>query len=109
MGPSQYDNVAPMIIAVAVMVGLVLLCRWVFSTTEKDRVLARRKVAAQTRGDYGLLVPVAAARTDDEARALRERLREAGIRGTVAPGSVPGELTVMVFRDDADRARTLVS
>ena len=57
-------------------------------------------------GDYGLLVPVTVVRTVDDAQMLRGLLREAGIRGTVAP--VTDGFTVLVFSDDAVRARELV-
>ncbi len=109
MGPYQYSTSGAMFVAVGAMVVLVLLCRWVFSTGIRDERAARRLEKARSRGDYGLLVPVVTARTDEDARLLRAVLADAGIRGTVADGEQPGELVVLVFRADADRARTLVS
>lgn len=109
MGPTQYSNSGGMFVAVGAMIVLVLLCRWVFSTTVRDERTARRLEKARSRGDYGLLVPVATVRTGDDARLLRDVLAGAGIRGTVADGELPGELVVLVFRADVDRARTLVS
>lgn len=79
---------------------IVLICRWVFST---DRP-APPAVAA--RGDYGLLEPVAVVRTLDDAAMLRAVLLDAGIRGTVADAE--GGFAVLVFADDANRARALV-
>ena len=105
----QYENIGGPLVAVLAMVVLVLLCRWVFSTGTRDQRTAARLAKAQARGDYGLLVPVATVRTQEDAGLLRDVLRQAGIRGTVAPGEAEGERVVLVFRADADRARTLVS
>jgi len=107
--PTQYSQSGGFLVAIGAMVVLVLLCRWVFSTSERDERTARRLRAVRSRGDYGLLVPVATVRTRDDAALLREVLADAGIRGTVADGTVPGELAVLVFRADAERARSLVS
>lgn len=107
--PTQYSQSGGFLVAIGAMVVLVLLCRWVFSTSERDERAARRLRAVRSRGDYGLLVPVATVRTRDDAALLREVLANAGIRGTVADGTVPGELAVLVFRADAERARSLVS
>lgn len=109
MPAAQYSNSGELLVAVGAMAVLILLCRWVFSTRERDERTARRLERARSRGDYGLLVPVATVRTDDDARLLRGVLQDAGIRGTLAAGSLPGELVVLVFRADADRARSLVS
>lgn len=105
----QYENVSGPLVALLAMGVLVLLCRWVFSTSTRDQRTAARLAKAKARGDYGLLVPVASVRTEEDAALLREVLLQAGIRGTVAEGNVPGERVVLVFRADADRARTLVS
>ena len=62
--------------------------------------------------DYGLLVSVASAATRADADMLRELLAAHGIRATVAatdprrPRS--GRVEVLVFPDDASRARDLV-
>lgn len=108
-GPTQYANSGGMFIALAALVVVMLLCRWVFSTTHRDVRTARRLARAQSSGDYGLLVQVATVRTDADATLLRAVLSEAGIRGTVSGGRLPGEQVVLVFRSDADRARSLVS
>ena len=105
----QYENIGGPLVAVLAMVVLVLLCRWVFSTSTREQRAAARLAKVQARGDYGLLVPVATVRTQEDAVLLRDVLRDAGIRGTVADGEAAGERVVLVFRADADRARTLVS
>ena len=105
----QYENIGGLLVAAMAMVVLVLLCRWVFSTSTREQRTAARLAKIRSRGDFGLLVPVATVRTDDDAAVLRDVLRRAGIRGTVAEGDTEGERVVLVVRADADRARTLVS
>lgn len=105
--PSYHFMIGPAMALVALAV-IVLLCRWVFSTSTRDHRTARRLAAARARGDFGLLLPVATVRTRDDADLLREVLGAAGIRCTVAAGSADGELAVLVFRADALRARELV-
>jgi hypothetical protein len=105
----QYSNAGGMLVALGAMVVLVLLCRWVFATGDRDQRAAMRLQKAQSRGDYGLLVPVTTARTPEHAEQLRVVLRDNGIRGTVATAEQPGERVVLVFRADEERARTLVS
>lgn len=107
--PMQYSNSGGMIVAVVAMVLLVLLCRWVFSTGDREQRTARRVEKARSRGDYGLLVPVVTVGSQAEAQQRRDVLAGAGIRCTVAEGQAPGTVAVLVFRADADRARTLVS
>ena len=89
----------PVILVVA-LVAIVLLCRWVFAPNHAA------PDAPQERGDFGLLVPITVVRTVDDAHMLRDLLRDAGIRGTVS--DAPGGFAVLVFRDDAERARSLV-
>ena len=102
--------VGPLMAAVALGV-IILLCRWVFSTSTRDARSAAEAQKARTRGDYGLLVPIATVRTHDDGEMLRDLLRDAGIRCSVTESgpSPEQEWTVLVFRDDALRARDLVS
>ena len=100
--------VGPMVAFVALGV-IVLLCRWVFSTSTRDARTAARAEAVKSRGDYGLRVPIATVRTADDGAMLAGVLREAGIRCTLTRGAEPGEHSLLVFRDDALRARDLVS
>ena len=105
--PSYHYMIGPAAAFCALAV-IVLICRWVFSTTHRDDRTARRLAALQARGDYGLLVPVVESTSAEDAQAVRTRLREAGLRATVAPAVTAG-FAVLVFRADADRARSLVS
>jgi hypothetical protein len=97
--PSGYYLEGPVIAAVALVV-IVLICRWVFTPN--------RPVPPPVEGpvDYGLLVPVAVVRTREDALMLRSVLQSAGIKGTVADAD--GGFAVLVFTDDAKRARELV-
>lgn len=107
---NSYSFLVGPLVACAALVVIILICRWVFSTSHRDARTARRTavVAAASRGgDYGLLVPVASVRTRDDAEMLRVLLRDAGIRCTVAADDDGAE--VLVFRADALRARDLVS
>ncbi len=87
---------------------IVVLCRWVFSTSHRDRRPASRVPAQAGDGDYGLLVRVATVRAQEDADLLRGVLAQAGIRGTLATDA-DGALSLLVFRDDALRAKDLVA
>ncbi len=86
------------VIAFAVIAGLALFLRWAF------RGEPRRRSPA----DDGLLTRVATLSRRDSALALRAVLSDAGIRSTVRfPG--PHRAEVLVFPEDADRARALAA
>ena len=106
---SSYHYLVGPLVAAGALAVIVLLCRWVFSTSDRDARVARRlaAAAAAASGDYGLLVPVAQVRTAEDAELLREVLRDAGIRATVSRGAERNE--VLVFRADASRASQLVA
>jgi hypothetical protein len=87
------------LIAVLAMVLVALICRWVFSPTHNAPV--RRAAGPE---DYGLLVPVTRAPSAEDAVMLRDHLVAEGVRA-----SVNGAHEVLVFRQDLDRARQLVS
>lgn len=106
--PAQYENASAIVVALVALVVIMLLCRWTFSTGDRDQRTARRLDRLRSRGDFGLLVPVATVRTPEDADLLREVLRVAGIRGTVADTESPPDRVVLVFRADAERARSLV-
>ena len=109
---SSYHYLLGPLVAAGALGVIILICRWVFSTTHRDDRTARRLEKARARGDYGLLVPVTRVRTRDDAEMLRSVLQDAGIRctlGETAAGADAPGLAVLVFRADADRARDLVS
>lgn len=81
------------------MVLVALICRWVFTPTHTG---VRRP--EPTPADYGLLVPVASAKTRADAVMLRDVLIAEGVRASVSPAH-----EVLVFAQDAERARALVA
>jgi hypothetical protein len=88
------------VVVFAVLALLALFLRWAFGTGD-----ARRR---PTPGDDGLLVRVATASSRESALALRAVLSDAGIRSTVRPVAAH-RADVLVFPEDADRARALAS
>lgn len=102
MPVSSYHFLIGPLVAVAALAVLLLICRWVFSTSHRDQRATVTKQAPRP-GDFGLLVPIATAPTPADAAMLRQVLAEAGIRATVSGAEV------LVFRADAARARGLVS
>lgn len=108
MPVSSYHYLSGPLVAVAALCVIVLICRWVFSTSDRDGRTSRRLAALQSRGDYGLLVPVATTRTGDDAVMLRGVLQDAGIRCTTGAAADGSGTEVLVFRADALRARDLV-
>ena len=106
---SSYHFLIGPLVASAALLVIVLMCRWVFSTKDRDRRAARRVQApkASRSADYGLLVPIASVRTREDAEMLRGVLAGARIRCTVAADATGAD--VLVFRADALRARDLVS
>ena len=86
------------VIAFTVIAGLALFLRWAF------RGEPRRRPPA----DDGLLTRIATLSRRESALALRAVLSDAGIRSTVRfPG--PHRAEVLVFPEDADRARALAA
>ncbi|MCW2669267.1 MAG: hypothetical protein JWO27_1164 [Frankiales bacterium] len=93
------------VVALSAMGVIAGICRWVFSTEDRDG--RRLEKVLSTRGDLGLLVPVATVRNRDDAEMLRDVLREAGVRASVSEDEL--ELQVLVFAKDLERARQLVA
>lgn len=80
---------------------VILICRWAFAPPKRRPQLPARP------DDYGLLVPVAHARSVDDADLITAALSAGGVRSTVAPGEGAG-WRVLVFSADAQRAEQLV-
>jgi hypothetical protein len=87
------------VIAVLALVGLGVFMRWAFGTGAGRR---RPQPA-----DDGLLAKVATLSRHESALALRAVLSDAGIRSTLRPAE--GRTVVLVFPEDADRARSLAT
>jgi hypothetical protein len=84
------------LIAVLAMVVVALICRWVFTPTHTQ-------VRREAPRDFGLLVPVHQARSTEDAQMLRDHLVTEGVRA-----SVNAAHEVLVFRQDAEKARALL-
>jgi hypothetical protein len=89
----------------ALMAVLVLLLRWTYGTG-RDLPGPRIPDPDDPTGD-GLLEEVSRVPTEPAAQVLRDRLRGAGIRATVAPAA--GGYRLLVFRDDLVDARVVLS
>ena len=86
------------VIAFTVIAGLALFLRWAFRSEPRRRPPA----------DDGLLTRVATLSRQESALALRAVLADAGIRSTVRT-SGPHRAEVLVFPEDAPRARALAA
>ena len=101
---SSYSFLFGPLVAMAVVGLLALVLRWVVPNRPSAADPAR--LEAVKRRDYGLLVAVAAARDEVEAEFVRATLARFGIRTTLA--RTDGGLRVMVFPEDAARARSVL-
>jgi hypothetical protein len=109
------------LVALLVIAGLGLVLRWTFSRDGKPTVWpGAGDDPAETAAsglatpidpaprDYGLLTPVTVVDTRQEAELVREQLARASIRATMSTDSA-GRYHVLVFANDADRARSLLT
>lgn len=86
-------------IAMAMLAVLALFLRWAFASSTP-------KATKRPSAEDGLLTRVATLTRKDSALALRAVLSDAGIRSTVR-FPAPHRADVLVFPEDADRARAL--
>jgi hypothetical protein len=91
----------PLIAAVAV-IGIVLFMRWAFGSGYG------RETPRSPAADDGLLTLIATLSRRESALALRAVLSDAGIRSTIRVPA-PHRADVLVFPEDADRARALAA
>ncbi|MGY1642494.1 hypothetical protein ACI782_15410 [Geodermatophilus sp. SYSU D00703] len=96
-GSSLHYLVGPTI-AFAVLALLALFLRWAFGSDERRR----------PPSDDGLLTRIATLSHRESALALRAVLSDAGIRSTIR-FPAPHRAEVLVFPEDADRARALAT
>ena len=90
------------LIAVAVVLGLALFARWAFGTGYG------RQRPQPSPAEDGLLTLIATLSRRESALALRAVLSDAGIRSTIRVPT-PHRADVLVFPEDAERARRLAS
>jgi hypothetical protein len=93
------------VIVLAVLLGIWLFMRWAFSGPGGPEKRVRTPPPSP---EDGLLVPVVTVTRRESALALRAVLSDAGIRSTVR-ATQGGRAQVLVFPEDADRARALVT
>jgi hypothetical protein len=91
------------VLAFAVLALLALFMRWAFGSGSGG---AARRPAPPA--DDGLLLRVATTSSRESALALRAVLSDAGIRSTIR-FSGPHRAEVLVFPEDAERARVLAA
>ena len=96
---SDLHHLVEPVIAFAVLGGLALFMRWAFGT-------GYGRTPAREQPDDGLLTRIATLSRRESAQALRAVLSEAGIRSTVRYPAIH-RADVLVFREDAERARAL--
>jgi hypothetical protein len=96
------NDPSALITAVAVVLGLTFVLRWVFRPSRPRQ--GRRPIDAAESAELGLLSVVATA--VDRQGALRQRasLQEIGIRSSMSRRQ-DGRFDVLVFQADADAAR----
>jgi hypothetical protein len=94
------------VIAVVVLVLLGLFMRWAFGTGYGRSGTRPRTRTAPV--DDGLLTKVATLSRRESALALRAVLSDAGIRSTLRYPA-PDRTVVLVFPEDAERARALAT
>ncbi len=94
----------PEIAAVAVVVGLTFVARWVFRPS-RPRSTVERMDATDAR-ELGLLMVIATA-DRRQAAETRGRLADAGIRASTSLRK-DGRYDLLVFNQDVDRARELL-
>jgi hypothetical protein len=100
------DDLSAMIIAVVVVLLLVLLMRWIFTPSHRSGPLAR--IDASASPDLGMLIVVAANVPRASGMQARALLGDAGLRSSMSRRR-DGNVDVLVFRDDIERARQLLA
>ncbi len=101
---ASYHYIIGPVVAIGAVGVLVLLSRWAFGT---GAAVVRRPAAAGPH-DFGLLTPVATVSGRGKALALRRALAAGDVRATLAAAESPGDVHVLVFHTELDRARVLL-
>jgi hypothetical protein len=91
------------VIALAVVLLLGAFLRWAFGSGTSSR-----RSTPPAPADDGLLTRIATLSRRESALALRAVLSDAGIRSTLR-SSAPNRTTILVFPEDAPRARELAA
>jgi hypothetical protein len=94
-----------LLILIVVLALLLFVMRWTFRPSRARR---GRPVDAADSPDLGMLDVIVADVPRAEAMQLRAKLGEAGIRTSMSRRR-NGDMDVLVFKDDAEAARALLS
>jgi hypothetical protein len=89
----------PVVVVAVVLAVLAVFMRWAFGN-------GTGRTTRQKPTDDGLLTRIATLSRRESALALRAVLSDAGIRSTIRYPE-PGRAVILVFPEDADRARAL--
>ncbi|MBV9594401.1 MAG: hypothetical protein JO147_11490 [Actinobacteria bacterium] len=100
------NDLSAMVTALIVVAALGLLVRWVFKPSHRTELSSL--VDASDSAELGLLDVVASRLPRAAALRVRATLGEAGIRSSLSRRR-DGELDVLVFRVDAERARNVLT
>lgn len=92
-------------VVLAALLVLMFVMRWAF---KPSRPRLGRPVDAAESSDLGMLDVIAADLPRGEAMRLRAKLGDAGIRTSMSRRR-NGDMDVLVFHDDASRARELLN
>lgn len=105
----MYPNLPTLLAALLAGVALLLVMRWVFAPSRPHPRRRRGGPPLPQRqpGDLGLLVALARGLPRDRADRLRALLGDASIRSSLSMRR-DGAADVLVFADDADRARAML-
>ena len=99
------NDLSGIIIALTAVGVLALVMKWIFTPSHRSGQSAR--VDASDSNDLGMLSVVATNLSRDAALQTRALLGDAGLRSSMSRRR-DGNLDVLVFRDDVDRARALL-
>jgi HAMP domain-containing protein len=94
-----------LLVLLVVLAVLIVVMRWTFRPSRARR---GRPVDAADSADLGMLDVIVADVPRAEAMRLRAKLGEAGIRTSMSRRR-NGDMDVLVFKDDAEAARALLS
>jgi hypothetical protein len=72
------------VVAIALVGGVVLLCRWAFSRPKGGSLVRRIDYSPADRDTFGLLVDVRTTASYNEARVAVSKLKDLGIKATAA-------------------------
>jgi hypothetical protein len=99
------DNLSAMIVALVAVGGLAGIMRWAFRPSHRS---VSPLIDASDSPELGLLDVIATGVGRAGAMELRARLGDAGIRSSMSRRR-DGEMDVLVFRADVERARALLN